>query len=61
MVKPWGGSRTWGSAFSSEGSENALRDDGTDFAGSCGDAVGSGSVAGWEAFTWNDEGYCVRA
>jgi hypothetical protein len=43
-----------GCAAGSEGSDEDLGDDGADFAGGGGDAVGGGAVAGWEA--WGGKG-----
>lgn len=44
-----------------EGTEDALGDDGADLAGGGGEAVGGGAVAGWEALAGNDEGGGVGA
>lgn len=58
VVEPWGGVGLGGAA-STEGSERSLSDDGADLAGGGGDTVAGGAVAGWEAFTRDDEGGCV--
>jgi len=38
-----------------EGAEDALSDNGTDFAGRSGETVGGGAVTCGEAFAWHDE------
>lgn len=45
-----------GSAFSTEGRDGALADDGSDFACCGGDAVGGGSISGGKDFTGDNEG-----
>ena len=49
MVEP-GGFVCGSGAAGSEGADEDLGDDGADFAGGGGDAVGGGAVAGWEAW-----------
>ena len=64
VVNPWRGglsSRSLLGASSSERSEHDLGNDGSDFARSSGETVGSGTVAGREAFTGNDECGSIRA
>ena len=61
VVEPGGGGGSGGRAALAEGAEDALGDDGADFAGCGADAVGGGAVAGGEAFAGDDEGGCVGA
>lgn len=49
MVEP-GGLVGGSCAAGAEGADKDLSDDGADFAGGGGDTVGSGAVAGWEAW-----------
>jgi hypothetical protein len=49
VVEP-GGLVFGGGAAGAEGTDEDLGDDGADFAGGGGDAVGGGAVAGWEAW-----------
>lgn len=59
VVEPRGGVGL-GRATGTQRTEDALRDDGTDFAGGGGDTVRGGTVASREAFTRNDESGGVR-
>lgn len=61
VVEPWGGGRARGSAALAERTEHALGDNGTNLAGGGGDTVGSGAVAGREAFTGYDESSRIGA
>ena len=55
VVEPGGVGGACGRALLAEGPEDALGDDGADFAGGGGDAVRGRPVAGGEAFTGYDE------
>jgi len=54
--EPWVGVGLGWVALGSERTEYGLCDDGTDLAGSCRETMRGRSVAGWEAFSRNDEG-----
>ena len=59
MIEPWRLSSAFGilgCAAGTQGSENGLRNDGTDLAGGGGEAVRGGAVASWEALAGDDEG-----
>lgn len=61
VVEPWRLVVGGGMALGTEWSEDDLCDDGADLARGGGEAVGGGSVACWEAFSWHDEGGGVGA
>lgn len=58
VVEPWG-AVGGGSTAGVQGAEGDLSDDSANLARSSRDTVGSGSVAGREAFTWYNEGSSV--
>lgn len=60
MVEPWGGVGGGGSLGAERANEH-LGDDGADLAGSGGETVRGGTVAGGEAFSGGDESRGVRA
>ncbi len=61
VIEPWGIVGPGCSAARTERAEDALSDDGTDFAGCGADAVGGGAVAGGETLAGDDECCCVGA
>ncbi len=61
VVEPGGCGGAWWSAALAQRAEDALRDDGANFAGGGGYAVGGRAVACWEAFAGDDEGSRVGA
>ena len=59
VVEPWGSVRC-GCTADAERADDDLGDDGADFAGSSGQTVRGGAVAGWEALAGDDEGSSIR-